>query len=190
MRIVRLKFTTAGMLFALTFGAAFLSGQANTENAPPQKESAPDVPDAIQVPSSEEVVLFAHATGSQIYTCQAGTDGKFSWTLKGPDAQLHDRNDKVIGEHFAGPSWKLKDGSEVTGKATAKVNALDPDSVPWLLLNVVSHSGNGLLSKVTDIQRVHTHGGQPPAEGCDDAHKGAETKSSYSADYYFFTSAK
>ena len=155
------------------------------------KEIPPDVPDAIQAPSGEEVVLLAHATGSQIYTCQATADGKFSWTLKAPEAELHDRKDKVIGQHAAGPSWKLKDGSEVTGKAAAKVDALDPDSIPWLLVKVVGHTGNGLLSSVTTIQRVHTHGGgQPPAEGCDAAHRDAETKSSYSADYYFYAPAK
>ena len=66
------------------------------------KESAPDVPDAIAVPSGLEPVLFVHAAGSQIYTCSAGADGKFSWTLKGPDAELKDRKDKVIGQHSGG----------------------------------------------------------------------------------------
>jgi hypothetical protein len=163
---------------------------AQKKDAPPQKEAAPDVPDAIQVPAREEVVLFAHAKGSQIYTCQASADGKFSWTLKAPDAELHDRNDKVIGQHSAGPSWKLKDGSEVTGKAAAKVDSLDPDSIPWLLVKVVNHNGNGQLSSVTSIQRLHTHGGQAPAEDCDAAHTGSETKSSYTADYYFYAPAK
>jgi hypothetical protein len=158
--------------------------------APAQKEPAPDVPDAIQVPAGLEVVVYAHATGSQIYTCQAAADGKFAWTLKAPDAELHDRKDKVIGQHSAGPSWKLKDGSEVTGKAAAHVDSLDADSIPWLLVNVVSHAGNGQLSSVTTIQRVHTHGGKPPAEGCDAAHLNTETKSAYTADYYFYAPAK
>jgi hypothetical protein len=169
-------------------------GTSSTENGPqaaaPQPEAAPDVPDSIQAPAGEQVVLLAHATGSQIYTCQAATDGKFAWTLKGPEAELHDRKDKVIGQHSAGPSWKLKDGSEVTGKALAKVDALDPASIPWLLVKAVSHSGNGVLSSVTSIQRVRTHGGQPPADGCDAAHVNAETKSSYSADYYFYAPGK
>jgi hypothetical protein len=156
----------------------------------PQKESPPDVPDAIQTPAGEEIVLYAHATGSQIYTCQAAADGKFSWTLKAPEAELRDRNDKVIGQHSAGPTWKLKDGSEVTGKAAAKVDSPDLDSIPWLLVKVVSHAGKGSLTNVTTIQRVHTHGGQPPAEGCDAAHGGAENKSSYTADYYFYAPAK
>jgi len=156
----------------------------------PQKEPAPDVPDAIQAPAGLEVAVYAHASGSQIYTCQAAADGKFSWTLKAPDAELRDRQDKVIGQHSAGPSWKLKDGSEVTGKAAAHVDSLDADSIPWLLVNVVSHAGKGLLSDVTTIQRVHTHGGKAPAEGCDAAHVNAESKSSYTADYYFYAPAK
>lgn len=155
-----------------------------------QKEPAPDVPDAIQAPAGLEVAVYAHASGSQIYTCQSAADGKFSWTLKAPDAELRDRQDKVIGQHSAGPAWKLKDGSEVTGKAAAHVDSLDADSIPWLLVNVVSHAGSGLLSKVTTIQRVHTHGGKAPAEGCDAAHINAETKSSYTADYYFYAPAK
>jgi hypothetical protein len=134
--------------------------------------------------------MFAAAKGSQIYTCQAAADGKFSWTLKAPDAELRDRKDKVIGQHSAGPTWKLKDGSEVTGKAGAHVDALDADSIPWLLVNVVTNSGKGALANVTTIQRVHTRGGKPPADGCDEAHKDAETKSSYTADYYFFAPAK
>ena len=155
----------------------------------PHKESAPDVPDAIQAPAEVEPVLFAHAKGSQIYTCQADAEGKYSWTLKAPEAELRDRSDKVIGEHSAGPIWKLKDGSEVTGKAAAHIDSLDDESIPWLLVNVVNNSGKGQLAKVTVIQRVHTHGGKPSGDPCDESHKGSETKSAYTADYYFFAPA-
>jgi uncharacterized protein DUF3455 len=174
-------------LVVVILGTPLVNAQAK---AAPAKEVAPDVPDAIQAPAGEEVVLLAHATGSQIYSCQAAADGRFSWTLKAPEAELHDRNDKVIGQHSAGPSWKLKDGSEVTGKAAAHVDSLDGQSIPWLLVKVVSHSGSGQLANVTTIQRVHTHGGQAPADGCDAAHRDAETKSSYSADYYFYAPGK
>jgi len=184
----RLLLAAAAVITLVVFFLGTSPASAQAKDAP-QKEAPPDVPDSIQAPAGEEVVLLAHATGSQIYTCQAA-DGKFSWTLKAPEAELHDRKDKVIGQHSAGPSWKLKDGSEVTGKAAAKVDALDPGSIPWLLVKVVSHAGNGLLTNVTTIQRVRTHGGQPPAEGCDAAHRDAETKSSYTADYYFYAPAK
>jgi hypothetical protein len=176
--------------FALVLGVIIAGCVFTHAQSTSTEEPAPDVPDAIQAPAGLHVVVYAHATGSQIYTCQSAPDGKFAWTLKAPDADLHDRKDKVIGHHFAGPTWKLTDGSEVTGKAVAHVNSLDADSVPWLLVNVVTHNGNGLLSNVTTIQRVHTHGGKPGNDACDDAHKGAESKSDYTADYYFFAPAK
>jgi len=176
--------TIIGLVVFMIVGSQVGNAQGNG-----QKESPPDVPETIQAPAGEEVVLFAHATGSQVYTCKAGAAGAFSWTLKAPEAELHDRKDKVIGSHSAGPTWKLKDGSEVTGKMAAQVDSLDADSIPWLLVKAESHAGKGLLTSVTTIQRVHTHGGKPPAEGCDASHRDAENKSGYTADYFFYAPA-
>jgi len=153
---------------------------------PAQKLARPDVPVKIAAPVNEEVVLIAYASGSQIYICQPGSDDKLSWTLKAPDADLADANSKNIGHHSAGPSWRLTDGSELIAKAAARENAPDPADVPWLLLNVSAHSGSGKLAKVTTIQRIHTKGGQPPATGCEETHRGAESKSPYTAEYYFY----
>jgi Protein of unknown function (DUF3455) len=151
---------------------------------------APEVPETIKVPLAENAVLQAHASGAQIYVCQQ-KDNKFSWVLKAPQAELHDERGAVVGLHYAGPTWKYKDGSEVTGKAIAKVDAPDPDSVPWLLLTATAHSGDGLLSRVSSIQRIHTKGGQPPAAAdCNPSKTNTETKISYTADYYFYAPAK
>jgi hypothetical protein len=183
-------------LTVLISSSPLAHAQSNAQKEPPAQEFAPDVPDAIAVPAGETAQFFVTAKGSQIYTCQAGADGKFAWTLKGPEAELRDRKDKVIGQHFADPTtrlptWKLKDGSEVSGKAAARVDSLDADSIPWLLVNVVSHAGKGQLTNITTIQRVHTHGGKPGNDDvCDESHKDAETKSGYTADYYFFAPAK
>jgi len=151
----------------------------------------PDVPDKIKAPADEQVILEAHASGSQIYTCQPAADGKYAWTLKAPEAELHDAKGTVIGKHYAGPTWKHVDGSEVTGKAAAKADAPEADSIPWLLVAVTGHTGEGALSHVTSIQRIHTHGGQPPSgDDCSAAKQNSEVKSSYTADYYFFAPAK
>ena len=159
--------------------------------ASPQGIPRPDVPEKIQAPAGEQVVLKVHASGSQIYVCQQGADGKSAWTLKAPDAELRDDQGKIIGHHYAGPTWKHNDGSEITGKAVARVDAPDPNSIPWLLLNVTGHSGSGVFSSVTSVQRIHTKGGQPPAATeCDAAKLGSEAKSSYTADYYFFAPTK
>jgi hypothetical protein len=177
--------------------ASSLLANAQSNSQKDAQESAPDVPDAIAVPEGQQVAFFVHAKGSQIYTCQPGADGEFAWTLKGPDAELTDRKDKVIGHHSADPTsklpeWKMKDGSEVTGKAVAHIDSLDSDSIPWLLVNIESHGGkSGMLTNITTIQRVHTHGGKPSADDtCDESHKDTETKSEYRADYYFFAPPK
>jgi len=152
-----------------------------------QATAPTDVPGAVAVPEGLQLVLFAHAKGSQIYICQGG-EGKFDWTLKAPEAELFDGRDpdKMIGHHGAGPSWMLDDGSKVTGKAVARADSPDVNSIPWLLVSVVSNDRQGLLGKVTTIQRLNTHGGKAPSDGCDDSRKGAETRSSYTADYYFY----
>ena len=72
----------------------------------------------------------------------------------------------------------------------ASIDSIDSESIPWLLLNAVAHTGKGVLTTVTTIQRVHTHGGQPPTEGCDASHRDAQTKSAYSADYCFYARAR
>jgi hypothetical protein len=156
-----------------------------------QKESRLDVPDKIKVPAGEEVVLQVHASGSQVYVCQPVADGNFAWTLKAPEAELRDQQGKIIGQHYAGPTWKHNDGSEVTGKAAARVDSPDSGSIPWLLVIATGHSGDGVLSRVTSVQRIHTKGGQPPpATECNASKAAREAKSSYTADYYFYAPAK
>jgi Protein of unknown function (DUF3455) len=147
----------------------------------------PQVPEALRPPAGERVVLKTHATGAQVYVCATAADGKSQWTLKGPDAELRDGKGALVGHHDAGPVWRLTDGSEVTGKAVAHADSPEPQAIPWLLLSVVSHAGSGALSAVTHIQRLNTHGGQPPpATQCDASSRSTETRSSYSADYYFY----
>jgi hypothetical protein len=157
----------------------------------------PTVPDSIQAPAGEELILMARATGFQIYVCRiyvcrSDANGKAAWTLKAPDAELFDEQGKLIGRHFGGPTWQLNDGSQVTGKMAAKADAPDPRAIPWLLVTVTGHSGSGKLSGVTSIQRVNTVAGLAPeslasaAAECTAQSGEVEFKSSYSADYYFY----
>lgn len=145
----------------------------------------PEVPDSIKAPASEEIVLQVHATGFQIYVCQVSANHQFSWTLKGPEAELSDVNGKPVGSHYAGPTWKHFDGSEVVGRVVGRVDAPEEGSIPWLLLSATGHTGTGMLSRVTSIQRINTTGGQPPSH-CDESDCGAETRVPYSAHYYFY----
>jgi hypothetical protein len=152
-----------------------------------QPQERPEVPENLKAPADEHVVLAAHATGVQIYVCQAGAEQKFSWVLKAPEAELTDSTGKQVVHHFAGPTWKHVDGSEVKGKLLAKQDAPKPDAIPWLLLAAASHTGEGILSRVTSIQRIHTDGGLAPAANtCDASANGKESRSAYAADYYFY----
>lgn len=164
-------------LRTLAFGAVagILAGAAGAQQ----------VPEALQTPPNEQLVVQVHAKGQQIYSCKV--DGaQAAWTLKAPDAQLFDKDGKAFGKHFAGPSWEASDGSRVVGKAAANAPSPDADSIPWLLVKVVSHEGQGVLTPVTSIQRINTKGGKAPASGCDAGHAGQEVRVAYSADYLFF----
>jgi hypothetical protein len=154
-----------------------------------QHLTRPDVPEKLAAPVSEEVILQAHASGSQVYVCQAGSDQKLAWVLKAPEAELFNSDGAAIGKHFGGPTWKHTDGSAVVGKVVARQDAPDADAIPWLLLAATSHSGSGTFAAVTSIQRIHTKGGLPPPSGCDAPHRDAESKIPYSADYYFYAPA-
>jgi hypothetical protein len=168
------------LLVASTLGLAALA-QAQTSGIPP----------SLQTPAGEKLVLQAHATGWQVYTCGTGPDGKPQWTLKGPDADLHDAKGTVVGHHSAGPTWKYSDGSQVVGKAVAHADSPDAKAIPWLLLTATGHSGEGVFAKVSSIQRVHTEGGQPPpVSECNPSKPTAEARSTYTADYYFYAPEK
>ncbi len=147
--------------------------------------AAQQIPQQLQPPANEQLLLQLHAKGDQVYTCKSElTD--FIWSLKAPDAQLFDKDGKPFGRHFAGPSWEASDGGRVIGKAVANAPSPDANSIPWLLVTVVSHEGNGVLSRATTIQRLNTKGGKAPASGCDASHVGQELRVPYSADYLFY----
>jgi hypothetical protein len=140
---------------------------------------------SIDPPAGEHLLLQLQAAGVQIYSCTS-EHGTTAWKLKGPDAKLTDVKGTDAGTHFAGPTWKLADGSEVKGSPVANKPAPDPGSVPWLLLKVASHSGNGKLDQATYVTRTNTRGGVAPPSGCDTEHQGQETKVPYSATYSFY----
>jgi hypothetical protein len=146
---------------------------------------AQQVPPELQPPAGEQTFLTVHAKGDQVYTCKSD-NGQYSWVLKAPDADLFDADGNLFGKHFAGPSWMASDTSRVNGKAVANVPSPDRDSIPWLLVHVVSHEGTGVLSRATSIQRLNTKGGKAPASGCDAGHANQEFRSPYTADYVFF----
>lgn len=131
------------------------------------------------VPASAYVVT----KGTQTYTCTAG---KWS-TTSTPEATLVRllRPSDTI-HHFAGPRWEsIKDGSIIKGKQrTPPVAVPQTGTIPWLLLDVDFHEGKvGALTPVTNISRILTSGGVPPATTCANTDKNSFA---YKAVYVFW----
>jgi hypothetical protein len=142
--------------------------------------AADALPEAIAAPGAT-TVLSVHAEGAQVYECKAGTDGKLAWAFREPIATLLAEG-KTIGRHYAGPNWEHADGSAVAAKAAGNAPGATAADIAWLKLDVAAHRGNGLLTPVTTVQRINTHGGKLDG-ACD---KAGEFKSApYSAEYVF-----
>jgi Protein of unknown function (DUF3455) len=164
----------------LTIGATLALGAS----AP----TAPVTPKELNVPEGNRYLMKVLAVGVQIYTCSAKPDASgFEWTFKAPEAILNDADGKKIGTHYAGPSWEAIDGSKVQGVVKARFASSDPQAIPWLLLATRSTGKDGMLAKVTFIQRLETVGGKAPADGCTQAKLNQELRVNYSADYHLYT---
>jgi hypothetical protein len=144
---------------------------------------------AVAPPEGSTPVLELVADGVQIYTCEP-KEGGFDWSFKAPEANLFDKQGRQVGTHFAGPTWKVEDGSEVVGEVVAKSDAPEPGAAQWLLLRAKSHQGSGTLSTVAYIRRTETKGGLAPSTGCDASHKSQQARMRYSATYQFFSASK
>ena len=188
----RITSIITGLAGTLTFAACAIDGAAAQPSAgsTEQKVSAGECPASTPLalaPAADQNLAFAlDAQGVQRYQCVQSTTG-FTWTFVAPDADLFSlHGHQLVVHHFAGPTWLYKDSSSVLGAKTAGA-IVDPNAIPWLLLNVTSHGGaEGRLSDITSIQRLQTTGGNAPMTGCDADHVGAEADVLYTARYFFY----
>lgn len=174
-------FRIAGRVFRpviLAIVAGYLSMRVIAPSA------AAEVPETIAA-RGETLIATAHATGAQVYECKTNSDGKLAWQFREPIATLM-IDGKTVGRHFAGPIWEMSDGSAVGAKVSAQAPGASSNDIPLLRLDVVARHGSGLLSGVTTIQRLNTHGGRADA-ACDSA--GTFLSVPYSADYAFYKKA-
>jgi hypothetical protein len=143
------------------------------------------IPEQIKAPAGYSPVLTVYAKGDQIYQCSLNK-GEYAWETQAPDAKLFDAQGNIVGNHTAGPLWEYKEGSRVVGKVLKKIDMTPGSAISWLLVEVVSHKGDGLFSNVSFINRINTQGGLPPTSGCDANHLGSEKRVAYTADYVFY----
>ena len=140
-------------------------------------------------PQGSAPLLEVVADGVQIYTCEA-KGGVFQWTFTAPEANLFDKQGRQVGTRFAGPTWKMADGSAIVGEVVAKADAPEKDAIQWLLLRTKAHEGQGILTDAAFIRRTDTKGGVAPTAGCDADHVSEQVRMRYSAIYQFFSAAK
>ena len=139
-------------------------------------------------PGGMKAILTLRGVGVQIYNCTRQAAGP-TWTFVAPDAKLLD-HEAEVGNHSAGPTWTLKDGSSVKGQVVVTQPSPDENAIPWLLLKAVATGGSGVLTKVEYIRRTDTTGGRTHAVGCDAEHLGTTDHVPYTAVYTFYTSTQ
>jgi len=175
----------------ITAIAASLLGfttSARAQNGTDQR--APEVPANLAVPGdgyTNMVSFHAIGVGVQKYTWTGTT-----WKFIAPGATLYDEDGNVVGHHFLNttlglPELQSNSGSTVVGLREAASSAnppVDPNAIPWLLLEAVSTSKPGILAITTFIQRVNTSGGKAPSAA--GTFVGQEADIPYTADYYFY----
>jgi hypothetical protein len=123
----RLARARRALVVGIVAAAATLS-MAQVANA---QLPAPEVPDAIEVDSSQnEVFLIGHAKGFQIYTCNGTTS---TWGPASiPDAKLFDDNGELVAKHFGGPTWQARTAAKywVFRRSPAWIAQIPPPIFP------------------------------------------------------------
>ena len=177
----------------------------------------PSVPFGLDADDGSHAFLVGHAIGTQNYTCSPSTTSNtgVAYALFTPEATLYnDDGDEIITHFFSPnpdpsdpntsasviadgairPTWQhARDGSAVWAKMHPGGSAtLNKDDIPWLLLDKVGVeeglTGGDILKKTTQVQRVHTHGGVAPKDGCaSSSDLGHQAFVPYTADYFFYT---
>jgi Protein of unknown function (DUF3455) len=136
-------------------------------------------------PDKLSILKVASGRGVQIYACGRNPLGATGWVLEGPDAQLFDPQSKLVGKHYAGPTWEDLDGGKVIGVVKTSMPAPVDKAIPWLLLDTRSREGSGPFAQARAIVRMKTIGGTAPADGCDEGHAGERARVPYTAIYVF-----
>ena len=138
----------------------------------------------IKLPTDAAVVLALAAEGVQIYEPKSDPVHGLQWALKAPEAELRNLSGELVVKHFAGPSWRANDGSQITGALPPLTASPAGRDIPWLVIAVKSSSGSGLLQNIGYVARIATEGGTAPHEPPKNEADTARIK--YRAIYLFF----
>ncbi len=142
------------------------------------------IPKSVTISENEKLLFTTTAIGVQIYECKKDDNSQYKWVFKEPRADLY-KDGRIVGKHYAGPTWEYEDKSLIVGKLLSKYeNLVLKSSIPWLKLKVISHKNPGALTPVSAIQRLNTSGGGFSG-ACKNA--GELYEQPYKAEYVFLT---
>jgi len=152
------------------------------------------IPDSLKVPDGTNLISHVYAKGVQQYLCTRDSldTTHYSWVFLAPKADLYSDivDHKLVGKHYLNaekkPTWKLKDGSTISGLKLKSVKASDSLSIPWLLLKAITPQGTGQAADITYIQRINTRGGNSPVINGTPPHNGQLLEVPYTAEYLFY----
>jgi hypothetical protein len=150
------------------------------------------IPDILNVPEGNKLVLQTFAKGVQIYQVRRKTNepNVFEWVNIAPAATLYAKPEFVnpLIDHFAGPSWQFIKGPEKGETVVATRSqgiTVDQTAIQWLLLKAVD-SLSTPNNKITFVQRICTVGGLAPKTEPNEAILGQIDSIPYTASYLFY----
>ena len=177
--------TIFATVFHLTFLTATLAvGTLTAVHGASAEGGMVEVPAALN-PDKLSIFRVVSAIGVQVYACIRNPAGATGWVLMGPNEQLFDPENKLVGKHYAGPTWEGLDGGKVVGTVKASMPAPVDKAIPWLLLDARSREGSGAFTQARAMVRMRTTGATAPGDGCDEARIGQELRVPYTAIYVF-----
>lgn len=150
------------------------------------------IPEDLNAPEGNRLILQSYATGVQIYQVRRSLSDPnvFEWVNVAPAATLYAKPDftNPVGTHYKGPTWQFTKGIFKDDKVVAakqKGVTVDVTAVPWLLLKTVD-SLSSPDNRITYIQRVCTTGGLPPSTTPSESNLGELDSIPYTANYLFY----
>ena len=152
---------------------------------------------------------FAYALFTPEATLFNDNDKQITTHFFSPNPFERNTNPALVADGPIRATWQAKDTSTIWGK----VRPADPNvpgdlgdsstdsafvekgAVAWLKVTATGTedgpTGGDTLTKTTFVQRLNTHGGVAPSEGCSSpADLGHQAFMPYTADYFFYTDAE
>lgn len=150
--------------------------------SPKPPPACPSGTPTVLAPAADaEAFAALDATGIAVYACRGG-----AWQAVDADALLSVVGRTTLDLHHFGPSLLWNDASSaVVAQAASAV--VDTRWAPWVLWNVTAHgAAAGVLSPVTQVQRLSTVGGGAPTTACGSGNAGQTAEVAFTARYFLY----